>query len=95
MTSDQGRDRDQHRSDYRPPEPPAGWHDQDWLLILIALDWYARDGPDDVTEGQELRAYQLVESIAHLHGITSLGSARFLDNSYFDQYARRASSEQQ
>ena len=57
-----------HHPEYRPPEPPTGWHDQDWLLILIALDWYARDGPNDVTEGQELRAYQLVESIAQLHG---------------------------
>lgn len=47
---------------YRPSEPPAGWHDQDWLLILVALDWYAREG--DITDSQELRAYHLVESIA-------------------------------
>lgn len=93
MPRNQDHDQDKHRSDYRPPEPPAGWHDQDWLLILVALDWYAREG--DVTDGQELRAYQLVESIAHLPGTVSLGSARFLDSGYFDQYARRASPEQQ
>lgn len=53
----------QHRRpDYRPPEPSTGWHDQDWLLILIALDQYARE--ETITEGLELRAYQLVESIA-------------------------------
>lgn len=47
------------RFDYRPPEPPSGWHDQDWLLVLVALEYYALEG--DLTEGQELRAYQLLE----------------------------------
>lgn len=75
-----------HQSDYRPPEPLKGWHDQDWLLILLALDQYAREG--DITEGQELRAYQLVESIAQLHGTVSLGAVRRLDVDYFEQYAR-------
>ena len=51
---------DHHRPDYRPPEPPTGWHDQDWLLILTALDHYAREG--NVSAGQELRACQLIES---------------------------------
>ena len=82
-----------HRPDYRPPEPPTDWHDQDWLLILTALDQYARAG--DVTAGQELRAYQLVESIARLHGTVSLGAIQRLDSEYFDQYARqRRRSEQ-
>lgn len=63
---------DQHRSDYRPPEPPTDWHDQDWLLILTVLDQYARE--ETITEGLELRAYQLVESIARLDGTVSLGA---------------------
>jgi hypothetical protein len=75
------------RPDYRPPEPPCGWHDQDWLLILAALDHYALEG--HLTEGQELRAYQLLESIAQLHGTVSLGAVQRLDVGHFDQYARR------
>lgn len=77
---------DHHRSDYHSPEPPTDWQEQDWLLILEALDHYAREG--DVTEGQELRAYQLVESIAYLHGTASLGTIQCLDSEDFAQYAR-------
>lgn len=77
----------QHRRpDYRPPEPSTGWHDQDWLLILIALDQYARE--ETITEGLELRAYQLVESIARLDGTVSLGAIQCLDVDYFERYAR-------
>ena len=77
--------RDRRRPDYRPPEPPIDWHDQDWLLILEALDRYALGG--QLTEGEELRAYQLVESIARMHGIRSLGAVQRRDARYFEQYA--------
>ncbi len=81
------RPRSTYRPDYRPPEPPRGWHEQDWLLILEALDYYALDR--HLTQGQELRAYQLVEAIARLHGTVSLGATQRLDVEYFKQYARR------
>lgn len=84
--------RDHDYPEYRPPELPTGWENQDWLLLLRALDHYAREG--DGSACQELRASQLVESIAYLHGTTSLGSTRFSDSGYFAQYARRAGSEQ-
>ena len=77
-------DRDQRRPDYRPPEPPIDWHEQDWLLILEVLDRHALEG--DLTEGEELRAYQLVESIARMHGTRSLGAVRRRDVRYFEQY---------
>ena len=73
--------------DYRPPEPPNDWHEQDWLLILEALDRYALEGC--LTEGEELRSYQLVESIARMHGTRSLGAVQRRDGSYFEQYTRR------
>jgi hypothetical protein len=75
------------RPDYRPPESPRGWHEQDWLLILVALDHYVLEG--NLTEGQALRAYQLLEGLAQLHGTTSLGAIQHLDDDYFDQYARQ------
>lgn len=73
-------------SEYRPPEPPTGWHEQDWLLIIDALNRYSWE--EDLTDGQELRAYQLVEAIARLHGVVSLGAVQHLDVDHFDQYAR-------
>ena len=76
-----------HRSDYRSPEPPTAWHEQDWLLVLEALDHYARE--HQLTEGQELRAYQLLKGIAQLHGIVSLGAIQHLDINHFEQYARQ------
>ena len=86
-------DNDRSRSDYRPPEPPSDWHDQDWLLVLDALNRYTWEV--DLNEGKELRAYQLVESIARLHGTVSLGAIQRLDSEHFDQYARhRRRSEQ-
>ena len=75
------------RNHDRSPDLPLGWHEQDWLLVLEALDHYAREHA--ITEGQELRAYQLVESIAHLHGTVSLGAIQRQDLEYFEQYARR------
>lgn len=79
------RDRDRYRSDYRTPgpEPPRGWHEQDWLLILEALDYYALEGylPPD----QELRAYQLVEAIAQLHGTCLSCAYDRRDVEHFDQ----------
>lgn len=77
---------DHHRSEYRSPEPPTGWHEQDWLLIIDALDRYVWER--DLTEGQELRAYQLVESMARLHGSVSFGTTQRLDIDHFDQYNR-------
>ncbi|WP_331232328.1 hypothetical protein [Natronorarus salvus] len=79
--------RDRRRPDYRPPEPPIDWHEQDWLLILQALDCHALEG--HLTEGEELRAYQLVESIARMHGSRSLGAIRRRNLRYFEQYVRR------
>lgn len=73
-------------AEYHPLEPPTGWHEQDWLLILEALDHYAREG--HLTQGQELRAYQLLESIARLHGTVSLGATHRLDEEHFQQYTR-------
>ena len=77
-------DQDGHHPDYRPPEPPIDWHEQDWLLILEALDRYALCG--QLTEGEELRAYQLVESIAAMHSIRSLGAVQRRNGGYFEQY---------
>ena len=71
---------DHCRADYRPPEPPTDWHEQDWLLILEALDRYALYG--QLTEGEELRAYQLVESIARNYGLCSLGAVQQRDIRY-------------
>lgn len=53
---------DHHRSDSRSPELPTDWYEQDWLLVLEALDYYARE--QQLIEGQELRSYQLLEGIA-------------------------------
>lgn len=75
--------RNRGHPDSRPPDPPIGWHDQDWLLSLEALDQYARKHL--LTEGQERRAYQLLESIAQLHGTVSLGVIHRLDVDQFEQ----------
>ena len=50
-----------HDHDYRPSEPPSSWYEQDWLFVLAALDHYALEG--DLIQGQERRAYQLLEAI--------------------------------
>lgn len=78
---------DHYLSEYWLPEPPTGWHEQDWLLIIDALDRYTWEA--DLTEGQELRTYQLVEAIARLHGTVSLGALQRLDLDHFNQYARQ------
>lgn len=75
------------RPDYRPPEPPADWHTQDWLLILDALEEYLWNQP--ITDGQELRLCQLIESIARMHGTVSVGAVQYLDVTHFDQYDRQ------
>lgn len=43
----------------------------------------------DLTQGQELRAYQLLEAIARLHGTVSLGAVQRIDVDHFKQYARQ------
>lgn len=68
------------------PEPPSGWHEQGWLLVLEALDHYTRE--HTITEGQKLRAYQLVELIVRLHSTVSLGVIQRQDLEHFEQYAR-------
>lgn len=49
-------------------------------VIGIALDQYAREG---TYRGSELRAYQLVESIARHHETVLLGAVQQLDPIYF------------
>lgn len=75
------------RPDYRPSEPPIEWHTQDWLLILDALEQYLWNQP--ITDGQELRLYQLIESIAKMYGTVSLGAVQYLNVDHFDQYNRQ------
>lgn len=74
----------EHHPHYRPPEPPRDWHEQDWWLILDALEEYLWNQP--ITDGQELRLCQLIESIAKMHGTVSLGAIQRLDAAHFDQY---------
>lgn len=52
-----------------------------------ALDHYVREYR--LTEGQKLRAYQLIELIAQLRGTVSLGAISCFDDEYFKQYARQ------
>lgn len=78
---------DRDRSDYQPTKLPSEWHSQDWLLILDALKEYLWTQP--ITDGQELRLCQLIESIARMHGTVSLGAVQYLDVDHFDQYALR------
>lgn len=75
------------RSNYCLPELPTEWHTQDWLLILDALEKYLWNQP--ITDGQELRLCQLIESIAKMHGTVSLGAVQYLDVDHFDQYGTR------
>lgn len=56
------------------------------VLILEAWDHYARE--HHLTEGQELRAYRFLESIAQLHRTVSLGAVQRLNLEHFEQYAR-------
>ena len=60
------------RNHGRSPEPPLGWHKQDWLLILATFDHYAFEGR--LTEGQECLADQFIELIDHLHDTASPGA---------------------
>lgn len=75
------------RLDYQPTELPIEWHTQDWLLILDALEEYLWNQP--ITDGQELRLCQLIESIARMHGTVSLGAVQYLDVDHFVQYTPR------
>lgn len=81
----------QRRPDYRPPEPLADWHFQDWLLIVDTLEYYTREKEeaDEVTAGQEIRLCTLVESITRMYGLPSLGAVQHLNVAHFDQYDRR------
>lgn len=46
-----------------------------------------------LTDGQELRAYQLIESIARRQGTVSLGAIQRLDADHFDQYSHHPRGE--
>lgn len=77
-----------HHPDYRPPESPATWHRQDWLLVLAALNEFAWSNPDDLTDGQELRACQLASDVASMCRTPPIGARQAIDVDHFEEDAR-------
>lgn len=64
-------------SNYRPLEPPTEWHAQNELLILDGPETYLCTQP--IIDGQELHLYQLIESIAEIHGTVLLDTVHYLN----------------